>query len=70
MIATLRGAVVEKDLDRAVIEAAGVGYEVVINASTSARLPEAGGQTQLHVSQTVGLYGGGTTLYGFLTREE
>ena len=70
MIATLRGPLVEKSPDKAVIEAGGVGYEVVINASTFARLPEPGAQAQVHVSETTALYGGGTTLYGFLTREE
>ncbi|MBI5244775.1 MAG: hypothetical protein HY922_13985 [Elusimicrobia bacterium] len=70
MIATLRGALVEKSTDRAVLEAGGVGYEVLINPSTSARLPEPCGQAELHISETVGLYGGGTTLYGFISREE
>jgi len=70
MIATLRGALVEKTPEKAVLEAGGVGYEVIINASTFARLPEPGAQAQLHVSETTALYGGATTLYGFATREE
>ncbi|HAH08143.1 MAG TPA: hypothetical protein DCM05_16730 [Elusimicrobia bacterium] len=70
MIARLRGPVLEKTLERTVIEAGGVGYEVLVNASTAARLPEPGGEAELQICETSPLYGGGTTLYGFLTREE
>lgn len=69
MIAFLRGAVLEKSEDRAVIEAGGVGYEVHLNPHALARLIE-GETAQVFIAESVPLYGGGTSLYGFLSRED
>lgn len=69
MIAFLNGSVVERSEDRVVVDAGGVGYEVQAAPSTLARVPEEGA-VQLWISETVAMYGGGTTLYGFLTKEE
>ncbi|HBL19119.1 MAG: hypothetical protein A2X36_01735 [Elusimicrobia bacterium GWA2_69_24] len=70
MIASLRGTLLEKDLERVVLEAAGVGYEVLVCPATAARLPAPGREALLYVTETVGMYGGATTLYGFATPEE
>lgn len=70
MIATLRGTVLETDGNRVVLEAGGVGYEVSVTPHTAGRLPPAGGEALLHIAESMALYGGGTTLYGFLSREE
>ena len=67
MIASLRGTLLSKDAERAVVEAAGVGYEVSVTAATAAALPEPGRSVLLHVAESVAMYGGGVTLYGFLT---
>ena len=47
MIAYVRGVLTEKDPMRVVVEAAGVGYEVLIPLSTFDRLPKAGGEVKL-----------------------
>lgn len=70
MIATLRGTVLETDGAHVVLEAAGVGYEVSVTPHTSGRLPPPGGEALLYIAESMALYGGGTTLYGFLSREE
>ncbi len=70
MIASLRGAVLEKTEEGAVIEAGGVGYLVTLNPSSLAQLPAAGQETFLYVVESVAMYGGGVTLYGFLNAEE
>ena len=47
MIAYLRGALVEKEPTRAVIEAGGVGYELLIPLSTYEKLPRTGSEAKL-----------------------
>ena len=47
MVAYVRGVLTEKDPTRVVVEAAGVGYEVLIPLSTFDRLPKAGGEVKL-----------------------
>lgn len=69
MIATLRGVVLESDGTRAVVEAGGVGYEVLVTAHAGSRLVP-GGEAFLHVVESAALYGGTTTLYGFPSKEE
>ena len=69
MIARLRGPVLESLPNRLVVEAGGVGYLVMIPASTYDRLgPVVGNEvellTHLHVRETA------HTLYGFATAEE
>ena len=67
MIASLRGTLLTKEADKVVVEAGGVGYEVLLTKGTAAGLPAAGDPLFLHVCESIGMYGGGTTLYGFLT---
>ncbi len=70
MIAHLRGKLLEKTSERIVLEAGGVGYEVAVNASTAARLPDAGREANVFVFESMAMYGGGVTLYGFFTNTE
>jgi Holliday junction DNA helicase RuvA len=49
MIGWLKGTVVEKTADGAVIEAAGVGYRVFCSAATAGAIPGPGGSTEVHV---------------------
>lgn len=69
MIAFLRGSVLEKAEGSAVVEAGGVGYEVSLTPTALSRLGP-GRPAELFISESVAMYGGGTTLYGFLSREE
>lgn len=68
MIATLRGKLIEKHPNQAIIEAGGVGYDVLIPVSTFSALPDAGAEVKLrihtHVREDAFL------LFGFLTSEE
>jgi Holliday junction DNA helicase RuvA len=68
MIALLRGTLVEKNPNQAILEVGGVGYDVTIPISTFSKLPDLGGETKLriytHVREDV------LALYGFLTADE
>lgn len=68
MIGSLRGRLVEKEIDEVLLEVAGVGYRVSIPLSTYEGLPgrdeEASLVTYLHVREDE------LTLYGFATRRE
>lgn len=68
MIAYVRGLLVEKTPAVAVVEAAGVGYELTIPISTYDRLPPAGSEAKLLTAHCV--REDGETLYGFATAEE
>ena len=69
MIASLRGAVLSKDLESLVLEAGGVGREIHVTAATASRVP-AGAEVLLLVVPSYAMYGGGETLYGFLDASE
>jgi holliday junction DNA helicase RuvA len=68
MIALLRGTLVEKHPNRAILEVGGVGYDITIPISTFSALPETGKQALLqihtHVREDI------LALYGFLTQDE
>lgn len=68
MIAHLRGTLVEKSLDRVVIECAGVGYGVIVSLNTLAELPQPGGEVTLrtHLSIREDAH----VLYGFAGEAE
>ncbi len=53
MIAYIRGTLVEKEPSRVIIEAAGVGYEILIPLSTFDKLPQKGEEAKLLVSHCV-----------------
>jgi holliday junction DNA helicase RuvA len=68
MIAQLRGTLLEKHPNQAIVDAAGVGYDVHIPVSTFTALPDAGATVTLriytHVREDALL------LFGFLTSDE
>jgi Holliday junction DNA helicase RuvA len=68
MIAHLRGMLLEKHPNQAVVEAAGVGYDVTIPVSTFSALPEAGREVKLRIHTHV--REDAIALFGFATAEE
>ena len=68
MIATLRGKLLEKHPNQAVVEAGGVGYDVLIPVSTFSALPDAGAEVKLRIYTHV--REDAFSLFGFLTGEE
>ncbi len=68
MIALLRGTLVEKHPNQAIVEAAGVGYDVAIPVSTFTHLPDAGKEVRLRIHTHV--REDALSLYGFLTQDE
>jgi holliday junction DNA helicase RuvA len=68
MIALLRGVLLEKDLNRALVDVHGVGYELQIPLSTYDKLPREGAEvtlrTYLHVREDA------LILFGFVTEPE
>lgn len=68
MFEYLRGQLTETSLTKAVIEAAGIGYAVLIPLSTYNRLPKIG--SPIHLYTLLVVREDAHTLYGFLTSEE
>ena len=68
MISYIRGVLAEKEPTRAVVEAAGVGYELLIPLSTFDRLPRAGEDVKLLAAHCV--REDDETLFGFATPQE
>lgn len=64
MIAHLRGKLLSKHPNQAVVETAGVGYDVTITVSTFSDLPAAGSEVALHIHTHV--REDQIALYGFL----
>ena len=68
MIAHLRGRLIAKHPNQAIVEAAGVGYDVNITVPTFSDLPALGSEVALHVHTHV--REDAIALYGFLRAEE
>jgi len=68
MIAHLRGALIHKQPGQAIVEAAGVGYDVTITIPTYTSLPLAGSEVRLHIHTQV--REDLIALFGFLERDE
>ncbi|HJT87751.1 MAG TPA: Holliday junction branch migration protein RuvA [Bryobacteraceae bacterium] len=68
MIALLRGVLVEKHPNQAIVETGGVGYDVTIPVSTFTHLPDAGAEIRLRIHTHV--REDALALYGFLTQDE
>ena len=68
MIAYIRGILAEKEPTRVVIEAAGVGYELLIPLGTYDRLPREGGEVKLLAEHCV--REDDEVLFGFATPAE
>lgn len=69
MIAYLRGRVVAKAEESAVIEVNGLGYEVFFCEPSLADLGAEGATVEVFIAESISMYGG-TALYGFRSREE
>ena len=68
MIAFLEGEVASKAGTLIVLDVNGVGYEVLVPASTVAKLPPAGKRTRVHTRMVV--RDDSMTLFGFATTDE
>jgi Holliday junction DNA helicase RuvA len=68
MIAHLRGRLISKHPNQAIVEAAGVGYDVVITVPTFSDLPALGSEVALHVHTHV--REDAIALFGFLRADE
>lgn len=68
MIAHLRGKLIAKEPGQAIVEAAGVGYDVTISVPTFTALPSVGGEAALHIYTQVS--DDAIALFGFLDRVE
>lgn len=68
MIACLRGTLLEKHPNQAVLDCGGVGYDVVISVATFAALPDAGATVLLRVHTHV--REDAIQLFGFLEQHE
>ena len=68
MIAYIKGILAEKEPTRVVVEAAGVGYELLIPLSTFDRLPREGSEVKLLAFHSV--REDDETLFGFATKAE
>jgi len=68
MIAHLRGKLIHKQPGQAIVEAAGVGYDVTISVPTFTSLPSVGAEASLHVHTQVSE--DQIALFGFLESEE
>ncbi len=68
MIALLRGLLVEKHPNQAILETGGVGYDVAIPVSTFTHLPDPGAEVRLHIHTHV--REDALLLYGFCTPDE
>jgi Holliday junction DNA helicase RuvA len=68
MIAFLRGTLLEKHPNQAIVETGGVGYDVTVPVSTFTHLPNAGAEVRLRIHTHV--REDALALYGFLTQDE
>ncbi len=68
MIAFLRGTLLEKHPNQAIVDAGGVGYDVTIPVSTFSALPDAGREVRLRIHTH--LREDSLSLYGFLSQDE
>ncbi len=68
MIASLRGVLIEKHPNQAIVETGGVGYDVMIPVSTFTQLPDTGAEVRLRIHTHV--REDALSLYGFITQDE
>jgi Holliday junction DNA helicase RuvA len=68
MIAQLRGKVLEKHPNQVIVEAGGVGYDVLIPVSTFSSLPDVGMEVQLRIHTHV--REDALALFGFYSADE
>jgi Holliday junction DNA helicase RuvA len=68
MIASLRGALLEKRPNQIIVDVHGVGYDVVIPISTYSSLPDTGAEVSIRIHTHV--REDAIALFGFLTADE
>jgi holliday junction DNA helicase RuvA len=68
MIAHIRGKLISKTPQQAIVETAGMGYDVAISVQTYAGLPREGSEVALHIHTHV--REDALALFGFGTRDE
>jgi Holliday junction DNA helicase RuvA len=68
MIAWLHGVLIEKHPNQAIVDVAGVGYDVSIPVSTYSQLPEAGSEVRLRIHTHV--REDALALFGFASQNE
>jgi Holliday junction DNA helicase RuvA len=68
MIGQLRGTLLEKHPNEAIVDVQGVGYQVTIPVSTFSALPDAGAEVKLQIHTHV--REDAIALFGFLTKNE
>ena len=68
MIALLRGVLLEKHPNQAIVDVGGVGYDVSIPVSTYSHLPDAGSEVRLRIYTHV--REDALMLFGFLSQDE
>src|SRR5882724_8746752 len=68
MFAHLRGILLEKHPNQAIVEAGGVGYDVTIAVPTFTKLPDIGTEVRLRIHTHV--REDALSLYGFLSQDE
>src|ERR1700719_3733928 len=68
MFAHLRGILLEKHPNQAIVEAGGVGYDVTIAVPTFTKLPDVGAEVRLRIHTHV--REDALSLYGFPSQEE
>src|SRR4051812_45018153 len=68
MFAHLRGTLLEKHPNQAIVEAGGVGYDVTIAVPTFSKLPAVGAEVRLRIHTHV--REDALSLYGFLSQDE
>ena len=68
MIAHLRGVLLEKHPNQVIVEAGGVGYDVIVPVSTFTHLPDAGTEVRLRIYTHV--REDALQLFGFATADE
>jgi Holliday junction DNA helicase RuvA len=68
MFAHLRGVLLEKHPNQAIVEAGGVGYDVTIAVPTFTKLPDVGSEVRLRIHTHV--REDSLSLYGFLSQDE
>ncbi len=68
MIARLRGTLLEKHPNQAIVEAGGVGYDVIIAVPTYSKLPDVGREVSLRIYTHV--REDALVLYGFPVQDE
>src|SRR4026209_489796 len=68
MFAHLRGILLEKHPNQAIVEAGGVGYDVTIAVPTFTKLPDVGSEVRLRIHTHV--REDALALYGFVSQDE